>query len=122
MDWDPFVGRKVVCVWDTWDARNGEITPKKGEVYTIRDAESGVTASERIYIRLAEIVNEPRMYVEGTHECNFYKGAFRPLVDRQTDISVFREMLLTPRVLATEQSAQGRAGESSPHTAGRPAE
>lgn len=93
MDWDPFVGRKVVCTSDGWAAHNGESVPKKGEVYTIRTANPGVDIPDRIFIRLAEIVNESKGYTNGFYECAFDVRGFRPLTQRKTDISVFQKML-----------------------------
>lgn len=83
------VGQKVVCVQDTELRR--EITPRRGEVYTIRSIHP---YNGRIYFRLVEIVNEPRLYSTGFYgECFFNREGFRPIVERKTDISFAHEIL-----------------------------
>lgn len=87
-------GQKVVCVkLIPVNAGYGygiEIVPTVGEVYTIR--ETG-TFYDLQFVRLNEIHNHPRLYAIGTVECWFTADAFRPAIERKTDISVFRRIL-----------------------------
>lgn len=90
------VGQKVVC-----DAPKGFeqaehetcISPKHGEVYTIREIEVDADGQ---WLRLHEIVNPPETYdVGGYGETAFHGSGFRPVVERKTDISIFKAMLNT---------------------------
>lgn len=96
-------GQKVVCIRSTEPARLNEITPAVGTVYTVRNVRS---FGARKYIRVHEIKNSPREYPDiGYAECWFTSEAFRPVVERETDISIFKRML-TP---STPKRARERA-------------
>lgn len=85
------VGQLVVYVGCSGPFTKGlgkEKWPTKGTVYTVRAL---VTRWPQPAIRLAEIVNEPLAYGDGTYECAWWSGAFRP-VD-ETRIAVFRQAL-----------------------------
>lgn len=84
MDWEPYTGRRVVCINDNWMDRLGETFPERGCVYTIRSAAPGVGG---IFLRFFEIVNAPQVYIQGADECDFAACCFRPVVDRRVDIS-----------------------------------
>ena len=73
------VGQKVVCV----NAAGFESFIARGSVYQIRsiNIEFG-----QIWLRLAEIA--PRV-----DQAGFCSTRFRPLVERKTDISIFKAML-----------------------------
>lgn len=101
--WDPYSGRKVVCIQDEWYTLNGEQVPVAGKVYTIREIGS---TNGGIYIRLMEIVNAPRQYANGFAECAFDLDGFRPVDERKTDISEF-EKLLKPAGLQKGEDADG---------------
>lgn len=87
------VGQKVVCVVaaEYWRPRHGETLPQKEYVYTIRTIHTDGTDT---FFKFFEVVNEPRLYDNGFVECDFHSLAFRPVIERNTDISVFAEMLL----------------------------
>lgn len=82
------VGQPVVCIKGV-SGYGTEIVPPVGGVYTIR--EFGSFGG----IRLVEIINTPMRYIEGMVECTFDVESFRPVVERKTDISIFRAMLNT---------------------------
>lgn len=98
-------GDKVVCVltWTDAEDRTGtrdEVGPVSGETYTIR--EIGFfhpDHPEILAIRLVEILNPVRKYRYGygenviVSECCFAAYRFRPVQPRQTDISIFTDML-----------------------------
>jgi len=98
------IGQKVVCVNDTWrdtliDCPGG--VPVKGGVYTVRGFCEHYPEITSIY--LEEIVNPPFKYLVGAYEPSFLAWRFRPVVERKTNISVFKEILnRTP----TKQPAQ----------------
>ena len=87
------VGQKVVCI--SGPARRDMVTdPVVGDVYTVR----GINKDQRgdIGIHLAEIVNRPRRIISlggEIREPGFFAYHFRPVVQRKTDISIFKAML-----------------------------
>lgn len=84
------VGQRVVCISRFDDDPDGYTTfPRRGQIYTVRtvEAEDG-----REWLRLHEIFNDPSGYEEGI-EGRFWSARFRPVVERTTDISIFRWML-----------------------------
>ena len=81
-------GQLVICVRTPGNPQ-GEVVPRKGTVYTIREAYR--YPDRRVGVRLREIVNEPRRYRQGTHEGRFLADCFRPLDD--TKLDVFRAVL-----------------------------
>lgn len=88
-------GQKVVCIRDlgpeaVWLFVVSGILlnlPKLNGIYTVRSA---VTDSTGTFLRLTEIVNsvEPNF----TEEPAFLADAFRPLVNSETDITIFKEI------------------------------
>ena len=82
------VGDLVVCVSDDFINPYGETLPIAGLIYTIRTLE--VDGGEA-FIRLAEIINDPRLYAQGLYECDFRIDAFRPV--KRTDISIFHQII-----------------------------
>ncbi len=86
-----YVGQRVVCITEWEEPRyHDEIFPKRGCFYTVRTAD--VEGDEQ-WLRLNEIVNPALEYEEGIGEAKFLSYGFRPVEERQTDISVFAEML-----------------------------
>lgn len=91
------VGQKVVCVdvsgWDAGD-RNRFSYPHANVVYTIRDIEVDGTDGSTC-IRLYEITNRNGFDVETWEFCEpkFLSERFRPVVERKTDIAIFKKML-----------------------------
>lgn len=101
-----YVGQKVVCVggkgkgsysqddWDAWVAYYQIALPQRGTIYTVRQIWDAPDGLQRI--RLMEIVNPPADYSDALkQEPWFLSRQFRPLDERETDISVFTS-LLTP--------------------------
>jgi hypothetical protein len=83
-------GQKVVCVASLIKhAMGSEIIPIVGEVYTIR----AILNDQGLCFKLREIINTPQQYEEGFTECAFEALAFRPVVERKTDIRIFHEIL-----------------------------
>lgn len=93
------VGQKVVCVVDEWSkagmmvllAHGPHQFPKKGCIYTIRNID--VFPGGYIYLHFVEIVNPVISFDHGDWEQGWDHRRFRPLIERKTDISVFKAML-----------------------------
>lgn len=99
------VGQKVVAIAKQVGGYGDEAEPIVGSVYTIRSID--LDRAPTVYpigLRLVEIVNKPRSYrgLNGDvfHEGSFGAHKFRPLVERKTDISIFKAMLTPNRVNA----------------------
>lgn len=92
-----YVGQKVVCVGNPAKIKAffGEAYPHIGGVFTIREIIQHANGES---FRLVEIVNKAAPYVEGYMECYFRAKYFRPVVERKTDISIFKAML-TPKTV-----------------------
>jgi hypothetical protein len=86
------VGQKVVCVKGPRRHRNVN-QPKVGEIYTIRLIYPSSLTGEPGFL-LEEIVNG--LHPNG-REYGFYADRFRPVVERKTDISIFKAMLTDKR-------------------------
>lgn len=104
MSWEFRPGMKVVCIKrGEWLGPFGEMRleneyPVYRGIYTIRDV-SICSADGEVYLRFEELRNpqvEPDF--DGEIEARFWAAQFRPLVERKTDISVFRAMLTPKRV------------------------
>lgn len=88
MNW--YIGQKIVCVNDEWEAEEGVPVglvqdPIRGNIYTIRDIDTH--QEDDIGFRLEEIINPPFEDFETT----FNEKAFKPV--RTTSISIFAQML-----------------------------
>ena len=104
LDWH--VGMKVVCAnADTERAYGGsykpdlnphdEQRPKVGKIYTIRAL---MAFGNGVYLHLEEIHNRARRYafpdgISRFIEAPWHASFFRPVQPRQTDISIFTQML-----------------------------
>jgi hypothetical protein len=88
------VGQKVVCIngYDDLAKRYGCRGPVKGNVYTIREFDD--RGSEPA-LRLVEITNPLKMHrnISEPIEPAFAVAAFRPVVERKTDIGFAHEIL-----------------------------
>lgn len=73
---------KVVCVKNYNDGRT-EKAPAKDQVYTVRQIV--IWPRGDVGYRLQEIVNKPKIYIEGVVECSFKIDNFRLLDDGFTD-------------------------------------
>jgi len=103
----PVVGQRVECIakgdWSrTMQECPALIVPRHGQIYTIRevyrDPFQGHTA-----IRLVEIVNPDHLVMKGLIlylEAGWLPHEFRPLDERETDISVFTKLLMPTKVTA----------------------
>ena len=92
------IGQKVICVarHPEWEANGVENIPEVGKIYTVRAL--GQTEG----ILLEEIHNDPppdysMEFLTGEvvppTEDEFWQCRFRPVVERKTDISLFRKIL-----------------------------
>jgi len=99
-DW--YVGQKVVCVddglheWSQHPEAQGCVVPLKGSVYTIRDIRIVVSSCQGEIIALwVEEIRNPEMRFYDVHqqlEPGWHAEYFRPLVDVETDISIFKKI------------------------------
>jgi hypothetical protein len=78
------VGQKVVCVRRFTRVPDEEVIPVLGSVYTVRSLDHD--ERDGLALRLVEIVNKPRFYVEGVCECNFRASHFRPAVQPREEL------------------------------------
>lgn len=91
------VGQKVVLVRPFGQLslarakQDGVILPSKGPVYTIRSFDDQREHGFALAILLNEITNPPH-YSNGL-ESSFCLSLFEAVVDRKTDISIFKAML-----------------------------
>ena len=88
-----FRGQKVTMKHDDahWEPVEADvINPEFGVVYTVRAIDF---IEGREWLQFVEIVNAKVPY-HGGHEEPWFEGdAFRPVVERKTDISVFKALL-----------------------------
>lgn len=100
-----FIGQKVVCIAKgTWELTKkkhpGVIVPVRGNIYTVRetyrDPFFGIEG-----IRLREVVNSSVTFFNGTPyyiELGWLPQEFKPLEERETDISIFKKLLKPSKV------------------------
>ncbi len=96
------VGQKVVCVNDKEfddEAPNviiiGDMNGlKEGNIYTIREIFIDPVWGDA-EVKLEEIIRPDDSYTPsvGFYESGFHYSRFRPVVRRETDISIFKEIL-----------------------------
>jgi hypothetical protein len=104
------ISQRVVCIHDVGRPSANEFpnVPRKGGIYTVRGFVSPDVAYERTPgMLLEEVVNPLWEYKEGVFEPSFHPYHFRPLVQHNTDISVFTRMLHDVR---TKEPAAGHTG------------
>lgn len=88
------VGQKVVCV-DVSDG-DGDIFPlAKNGIYTVSSVGVGIATGAPV-LRVAEFSPNLSSPFRG----EFWASRFRPVVERKTDISIFKAMLTPNRVNA----------------------
>jgi hypothetical protein len=85
------VGQKVVRVSGNERVAAPAIYPEYGKVYTIRSINDW--GGDVILICLNEIDNSHMVPEYGRLEPGFHYSAFRAVVERKTDISIFKAML-----------------------------
>lgn len=83
------VGQKVVCIKASWRPAQGSMraanAPHYGRVYEI----SGLDFDgDRLFLELVGCELHPELCTQ-----SFEAGAFRPVIERKTDISIFTEIL-----------------------------
>ena len=100
MSWEPYVGRRVVCINDNWEWRVPGVTyPAQDAVYTVRgsegacDSQDPATCAQAPYIWLTQIINPTVVCADGLFEPSFSHEAFRPVLERETDISALTALL-----------------------------
>jgi hypothetical protein len=96
------VGQKVVCIDDDKTPPAGHVVlsdmifPVIGKIYTVSEIRIGTVgnmpciALAEIPFQLVEVLVDNEIRVG---DVVFNASAFRPLVDRKTDISIFKAML-----------------------------
>lgn len=87
------IGQKVICIGGNWQRDfPEEVMPVTGEVYTIRAI---IHYDDFAGLQFFEIRNPALDYEDGTGpvECNFNATKFRPVVNGEADISIFKAML-----------------------------
>lgn len=99
-----YVGQRVVCVDDSLCQSNKELTYygdldglTKGEIYTVRNTDIDPFDNLPI-IRVFEIKRGNGLEYEQPFELGFLASRFRPIVERDTDISIFKKMLKPEKV------------------------
>lgn len=80
------VGQKVVCIGGQPKPDEPPPFPVKGAVYTV---ENVIDYGDELGLELVEL---PQPGCEGWAP-GFLASAFRPAVDKKTDISIFQQML-----------------------------
>jgi hypothetical protein len=104
-----YIGQKVVCVDDNWRHKDHPkhwhtIYPILKQIYTIREISKSEDAKGPIEghsFRFYEIKNKKDWFVNGYGEPNFFDWHFEPLVEKKTDISTFKK-LLVPTTIETK--------------------
>jgi hypothetical protein len=96
-------GQKVICIDGDWynaswpTAHLDMVMPELNRVYTIRqvidDPIHRTCSGESLYFRFVEIVNKE--YKDHYGEVAFGIDSFRPIIKRQTDISILQKILLS---------------------------
>ncbi len=94
------VGQKVVCIrtfkWAGYP--DDKVRPVEGAVYTIRGIvkweQRCVGDADPLGLYLEEIVRPHIQHLCGYGERTWISGAFRPLVEKKTDISELEKLLL----------------------------
>ena len=95
------VGQKVVCVRNAPQGQELKYSTglqsnkiKIGSTYTIRDIDLRAVHLHGVAtVRLDEVVNETYMSSVGEWETGYPETCFRPIFDKQTDISFAHEIL-----------------------------
>lgn len=102
MEYKFHVGQKVVCIDDDKTPPAGHVVltdmifPVIGRIYTIREIRLGAVgnmpcvALDEIPFQVVEVLVDNEVKVG---DVVFNAEAFRPLVSRKTDISIFKAML-----------------------------
>lgn len=102
------VGQKVVCVDDNPNGDSG-VFPKEGSIYTVSwcsEWYNPISSRALICVRLAEI-NRPKSRLGFVFP--YRATRFRPVVERETDISVFQKMLTDHRLPALADTSRETA-------------
>lgn len=98
------IGQRVICIgggpsrfsveyWESWRQQWGLTFPCRGRPYSVRKTRIAKDGTQRI--RLVEIVNPEVQFSDAPNQEPWWQSvSFRPVVKRETDISVFRKILM----------------------------
>jgi hypothetical protein len=100
------VGQKVVCVNDSMSAYGVTSPLKKGSVYTVSDVMFGTSWRGPDTGLILVGVPCVAQFVRG-----YSASRFRPVVERKTDISIFKAML-NPKQASADQAPAERQTQS----------
>jgi hypothetical protein len=92
------INQKIECIRDDWHhplAHLVQHLPRKRGIYHVRGFD--LYYPRNAYLRLVEIVNPMFLQYD---EPSFFCGCFRPVIERKTDIGVFRKLLNPIREIA----------------------
>ena len=101
------IGQKVVCVDDSGMADHPNVSkvsalPIKGAIYTVRGfAPPDFLRDDLFGLLLEEIIG--KIHPIWNEEYGFRQVRFRPIVERKTDIAIFKKMLV-PASKQTERA------------------
>ena len=89
------INQKVVCIDDDWPRFISYVQhwPRKDYIYQVRTLNID---NNKVFIRLHEIVN---LESDKRYEPEFWAECFRPVVERKTDIEIFRRLLVQSKVV-----------------------
>ena len=88
------IGQKIVCVRDDWKtALFGLSVRETGERYPVKDGVYTVIGHDRLLLSDLPGI----MIAEVNNDCIWAEQNFRPIEPRNTDISVFKKLLVSPK-------------------------
>jgi hypothetical protein len=88
------IGQKILCVRDDWkNALFGLSVRETGERYPVKDRVYTVIGHD--WLLLSDLPGI--MIAEVNNDCIWAEQNFRPIEQRKTDISVFKELLVNPK-------------------------
>ncbi|QIB36935.1 hypothetical protein G3A56_02100 [Rhizobium oryzihabitans] len=93
------VGQKVVCIGECFPTHHlyrGLVPITKGTVLTVREITKAkrIDGKEAVGLRFKEIINPSMVTLHhGIWEFDYSPRKFRPVIQRKTDISIFKAML-----------------------------
>jgi hypothetical protein len=88
------IGQKIVCVCDDWkNSVFGSSVRQTGERYPVKDGVYTVIGHDWLF--LADLPGV--VIAEVNNDCIWAEQNFRPLEPRNTDISIFKQLLVNPK-------------------------
>lgn len=103
------IGQPIICIgggpskypvdwWEEWAKEWGVVLPRRGRRYTVRGVRLANDGTQRV--RLVEIVNPVVSFKDAPAQEPWWQSvSFRPIVKRETDIAMFRKLLVPHREL-----------------------